>query len=260
LIYETDFTHSTAFLSAKFNFPKTKCFRYQFCQYFIKGFFIKNPVIDSVVVQDNRYAVYLKTKWENTTSYQNEFRSYDYYNFNFLGDVYRFENRYGKMLLPEKKLKIILENACSKWCSLKMRYNPDSIHCQRKCTCPSNEPSDDYDLIFTKVETLARIKNGTGELQNQIQEAYKNLKNKVNISTVDSVFIYKVLVDRKDSCLQSIELTEGYFSPFEQMVMDVLKGFCLWIPAEQGGRSVSFYSSVFVRLNKDDSITVDVVK
>lgn len=226
-----------------------------------KDFFKNNPVIDSIVVHHTNYLVYLKTRWENIASSKFRQSSYDSYSSNFLGDIYLFEKKYGKLLLPEKALAILASKDCSNMCHLKVVLNADSIKCQRSCTCPSaNPPTDDYEMVFTKTEIFARIKNGTNQLQKRIHDAFKELQNGMEFASSDSVLIYKVLVDRKDSCLQSIELIEGHFCHFEQMVMDVLQHTCLWLPAEQGGRAVSYITKVFIRLNKDGNITVDVVK
>lgn len=228
-------------------------------------FFRENPVVDSIIYitghnWGKQVRVYLKTLWSSTVYTESLFKIGDFYDLDLLGDNFLFEKKYGKLILPTKEISIVLNKRCSPSYLIEFTLHADSIKGQLESDCPSKarDGTEDYDFVFTKTEHLPSLKNGKEHLQSLIQSVTANKLNKVEIPILDSILIYKVLVDRKDSCLKTIELIQGRYSPFEQMVMEVLKTYCYWLPAIQGSRVVLSYKKLFIRLNSDKSITVDL--
>lgn len=229
------------------------------------NFFLENPVVDSIIFRtrhngEKQVRVYTKTLWSSTAYTKSLFKIGDSYDLYLLGDNYLFEKKYGKLMLPTKEIPLLLNKRCSPSYLIEFTLYPDSIKGHLESDCPSKpiDGAEDYDFVLNKTEHLPSFKNGNNHLQSQIQLVLANELHEVEISTLDSVLIYKVLVDPKDSCLKTIELIEGRYSPFEQMVIEVLKTYCYWLPAQQGGRTVFSYTKLFIRLNNDKSVTVDL--
>ncbi|MCY7420422.1 MAG: hypothetical protein LH478_01630 [Chitinophagaceae bacterium] len=224
-------------------------------------FFLQNPVVDSLKVNGYPYNsagvwVYSKTFWQDTSYHKLSFYGNENYDFDFLGDKYLFEKKYGGIDLPEEEMSVVLGK---KYIAPTFHFiiRPDSIRRIIEYYCPE-EKDDNEEKVFTKVEVLARYKNGIKQLQSQMEHAFKESLTGIKCSRLDSVLIYKILVDSKDSCLKRIELIEGRYSPFEELIMEELKRSCSWLPSMQGGRAVMSYIKIFIRLNKDRSITVDL--
>lgn len=224
-------------------------------------FFEKNPVIDSIIFdkafnKSKFFQVYLKTNWRDTNYNRGGSSKSDNYNFDFQGDKYLFEKKYGDLKLPEKTINLIVKKICFPVYSLSVLMRKDSVKCILEYYCPSNEPNSE-DKVFIKIEVLPRYKSGIQGLQSLMGSAFKARFRNVSLSVADSVLIYEILVDNKDSCLKRINLIEGRYSAFEQFVMDELKRSCAWLPAMQGGRGVIAYTKIFIRLNKDKRFIVD---
>lgn len=231
-----------------------------------KDFFTRNPVIEKV--QFNIYAdsvnyisVYPKTIWQDTTYKNSYFNNYESYNLSFIGDRYFFEKQYGKFTLPVKELAAASLNRCSLPSYINCTADAGSIKCRLEFNCPvKKEEEDEDEMVFTKVEVLSGYKNGIKELQKKIENSYRNNSQFKQKQPVETAILFDIIVDNKDSCLKRIELKRGSYSPFAQFIMDELKTSCSWTPSEQGGRPVKSYSKIFIRLNKDNSITVAMPK
>ena len=154
-------------------------------------------------------------------------------------------------------MQYALTKSLNQSCRLQTVLRRDSIRCFVECYFQI-KTGDDEDKIFTKVERGPKYVKGVQQLQNQIEAALKQKYPDGEKQPIDSVLIYKIMVDRKDSCLLSIELKEGKSSRFAQIVSDEIKSACSWTPANGGGRPVMAYLKMFVRLNKNNSITVDI--
>ncbi len=229
-----------------------------------KGFFIRNPVIEKVrfytyASRTKSIDVYPKTIWQDTAYKNWSINNYESYNLHFTGDSYFFEKKYGTFNFPDKEIVAASLNKCSKPYYIKCSADADSIKCKLEFTCPlkkEKKEGDEDEIIFTKIETLSGYKNGIKELQKKIESSYRKSNWLKQKPTVDSAFLFAIIIDNKDSCLKRIELTEGNYSPFAQFIIEELKTACSWIPSQQGGRPVKSYSKIFIRLNKDNSITV----
>ncbi|MEQ1798537.1 MAG: hypothetical protein ABL872_11340 [Lacibacter sp.] len=225
-----------------------------------KDFFTRNPVIEKV--QFNIYAdsvnyisVYPKTIWQDTTYKNSYFNNYESYDLSFIGDSYFFEKKYGRFPSPNKELAAASLNRCSKPSFIKCAADADSIKCRLEFNCPVKKEEID-EMVFTKVEILSGYKNGIKELQKKIETSYRNGSLFKKNRPVETALLFDIIIDNKDSCLKRIELKRGNYSPFAQFIMDELKTSCSWTPSEQGGRPVKSYTKIFIRLNKDNSITV----
>jgi len=228
-----------------------------------KDFFTRNPIIEKVQFaiysESTKYvSVYSRTVWEDTTFRKaSSFKNYESYNLSFIGDSYFFEKQYGKFTLPDKELAAASLNRCGQVYFIKCTADTDSIKCRLEFNCPvTKEETDEDEMIFIKVEVLWGYKNGIKELQKKIENSYRNNSLFKQNRPVETALLFDIIVDNKDSCLKRIELKRGSYSPFAQFIMDELKTACSWTPSEQGGRPVKSYTKIFIRLHKDNSITV----
>lgn len=229
-----------------------------------KDFFTRNAVIQKVrfyVYADGtqHMDIYLKTIWQDTTYNNSYFNNYESYNLSFTGDNFFFEKQYGRFSFPDKELATASLNKCSKPSLIKCTADADSIKCKLEFNCPVKKEvkaGDEEEIIFTKVELLSGYKNGIKELQNKIEISYRNSNLFKLKRSFETALLFEIIIDNKDSCLKRIELKKGDYSEFAQFVMDELKTTCSWTPSLQGGRSVKSYTKIFIRLNKDNSITV----
>jgi hypothetical protein len=247
---------------------RTRTFDSSVVNNYSNDFFCRNPAVDSIKSyvdynQSTRVSIYTRSVVQENAIRESSSENTDYFNLGFLGDKYLFERKYGELRLPGTELKKVMEvyraQRCNKSCSIEVVSKADSLRYIVKCYCPWEE-EDDYDRVFTKVERGPKFKTGDIGLQQQIEVAFKEQSPETPGLCIDSVLIFKVLVDRKDSCLTTIELIEGNHSLFAQVVIKELKRACAWIAGEAGGRPVIAYHKVFVRLNKDKSITVSTPK
>ena len=225
-------------------------------------FFCINPVIDSIEVYERSSGlktlyVYVKSFDQDSSVQKRKTSNYEYYDMDFLGDEYLFEKKYGKLNLPKYVMEYALTKSLNQSCRLQTVLGEDSIRCFVECYFPI-KTGDDDDKIFTKVERGPKYVKGLQQLQNQIEAALKQKYPDGEKQPIDSVLIYKILVDRKDSCLLSIELEEGQYSSFAQIISDEVKSACSWTPADGGGRPITSHHKMFVRLNKNNSITVAI--
>ena len=225
-------------------------------------FFCINPDIDSIKVdrgyrRSKSLSVFVKSVDEGGATKKSRTSEGEYFDMDFLGDEYLFEKKYGKLNLPTNVMQYALTKSLNQSCRLQTVLRRDSIRCFVECYFQI-KTGDDEDKIFTKVERGPKYVKGVQQLQNQIKAALKLKYPDGEKLPIDSVLIYKIMVDRKDSCLLSIELEEGKSSRFAQIVSDEIKSACSWTPANGGGRPVMAYLKMFVRLNKNNSITVDI--
>jgi hypothetical protein len=112
----------------------------------------------------------------------------------------------------------------------KRRFN--KINLEYDC----NKDRSEEERYFLKVEINGRYKYGIKQLENRIQAALDKNYFSQGYRLQDSVYFFSAIIDRKDSCLNKVELNEGYPSLFTQVVTDELKTSCAWEPALQGGR------------------------
>jgi hypothetical protein len=233
---------------------KMKNFNTRFPDTTNKNFFLRNASIDQVRFSYNApnskiIAIYFKKeKNADANSYGDEF-----YNFNFIGDQYIFEKKYGRFLLPEKKIQGVLQKKCGPIFYLTLNAKPDTVSINLRSYCA---PKKDEDRVFVKVEVWAAYKYGAKKLEERVQTALNKNNFTGTVDPADSVAIFRVMVSAKDSCLQNIELRYGTMSSFTNIVSDALKNACGWTPALQEGRKVNAYIKIYARLNKDRSITL----
>lgn len=221
-------------------------------------FFCINPAIDSIKVYGGySLSVFVKSVDEGGTTKKSRTSEREYFDMDFLGDEYLFEKKYGKLNLPTNVMQYALTRSRNLNCGLQTILKGDSIRCFVECYFQI-KTGDDEDKIFTKVERGPKYVKGLQQLQNQIEAALKQKYPDGEKQPIDSVLIYKILVDRKDSCLLSIELEEGQYSSFAQIISDEVKSACSWTPADGGGRPITSHHKMFVRLNKNNSITVAI--
>ncbi|MFT3845742.1 MAG: hypothetical protein QM725_11860 [Lacibacter sp.] len=222
-------------------------------------FFKRNPVVDSLHFSGSGVIyVYLKTTWQDTAYKASSTNNYNWYDLNFIGDKYFFETKYGVFKLPTTEINKLVQNKCSDQYYIRGSLNADSVKCKIEfyCPVPKNKTEDEDEIIFTKIEIISGYKNGIKALQNDLQTAFNNYHFSKKINPNKSAMLFEVLIDNKDSCLKRIELKEGEYSEFTQFIIDELRNNCSWTPSIQGGRPVKSYSKIFVRLNKDKTITV----
>lgn len=223
-------------------------------------FFKRNPVVDTI--RFFRYSdgaesidIYKKTMQQDTS--QNSFSSnyYKSYDLSFLGDRYFFEKKYGAFNFPIKEINLSVHNKCSDSFYVSGTIKQGFIKYEIQFYCPVKKDTSEDEMIFSKIEKLSGYKNGTKALQQHLQTAYiKNFTNKPR-TQFDSALLFQVMIG-KDSCLQKIELIEGKYSEFAEYIMNELKNACSWEPYIKDGRPTRSYSKIFVRLNKDNTITV----
>ena len=173
----------------------------------------------------------------------------------FLGDEYLFEKKYGKLNLPTNVMQYALTKSLNQSCRLQKVLRRDSIRCMMECYFQI-KTGEDEDKIFTKIERGPRYSKGVMQLKKQIETALQQKYAGKEKQPIDSVLIYKIMVDKKDSCLLSIQLEEGKNSRFAEIVSDEIKSACSWTPFYAGGRAVFSYYRIFVRLNINNSITL----
>ncbi len=215
-----------------------------------KDFFEKNIVIDSISFTYPKRIVslfvYPKSIWYDSSYKKIPTYNSEYYNYEFLGDQYLFEKKYGQLKIPEKEMAMLLAKSCDPNPSISMVARIDSIKFIMKSNCAGQSSDfgskangeDDEDKVFTKVEVGPSYKNGIGVLKNQIEAAFKKRHFENKKSITESALIFEITVDRKDSCLKRIKLLEGSYSGFAQFVMDELKTNCGWKAGIAGGRPV----------------------
>lgn len=230
-----------------------------------KQFFNNNRVVNKIEYHlgtngSRTMYVYPKTIWLDSTYKKTGFDNYEYYDFNFLGDRYLFEKKYSALNLPEREMNIVLKKSCNPYSYLNVIADADCTRCVLEYYCSTkNERETDDDeeeeKVFIKVENKSRYKKGMKDLAHQMETAFKKKYVHTEKHSIDSVLIFKILIDNRDSCLKRIELIVGGYSSFTKIIMDELINSCSWIPSEQGGRPVKSYNKIFVRLNKDRSIT-----
>lgn len=222
-------------------------------------FFKRNPVVDSINFSGTSVVyVYLKTTWQDTAYKASSTNNYNWYDLNFIGDKYFFEKKYGVFNLPTAEINKLVQNKCSDQYYIRGSVKPDSIKCnfEFQCPLPKVKREDDNEIIFTKVETNSRYKKGVKGLQKDLETAYLSKRFSNHNEENEIPLLFNVIVDGKDSCLKRIELIEGEYSEFAQFILDELKRNCLWLPSMQSGRRVKSWVKIFVRLNKDKTITV----
>ena len=224
------------------------------------NFFKRNSVIDKIEFYSQRgkffsVTVFPKTIWEAKGFNYTANRNYELYNFTFMGDQYLFEKKYGHFYFPKEQIDAISRKTCDLYYYINGTITLDSIRLNLTYNCPSDDPEEKY---FEKVEAGIGYKGGIKILKQQLEAAI----NQKNISlpnySEDSVLIFNTILDNKDSSLKRIELIEGKYSAFSQIMMEVLIKSGPWFPPLQGGRPVKAYFKIFIRLHKGNSITVAI--
>ena len=236
-----------------------------------KQFFNNNPVVNKIEYHlwasgSRTMYVYPKTIWLDSTYIKTGFDNYEYYDFNFLGDRYLFEKKYSSLKLPEREMNIVLKKSCNQYSYLNVIADADCTRCVLEYYCPTKKETDtikkddneEEEKVFIKVENKSGYKKGMKDLAHQMETAFKKKYAYNEKHPIDSALIFKILIDNRDSCLKRIELITGGYTSFTQIIMDELKNSCSWTPSLQGGRPVKSYSKIFVRLNKDRSITAAI--
>lgn len=237
-----------------------------------KQFFNNNPVVNKIEYHlgaggSRMMFVYPKTIWLDSSYKKTGFDNYEYYDFGFLGDRYLFEKKYSALKLPEREMNIVLKKSCTQYSFLIVTVGADSTKCVLEYYCSTKkeadtikkDDNDEEERVFIKVENRSGYKKGMKDLAHQLETAFKKKYIYNENHSIDSVLIFKILIDNRDSsCLKKIELIVGGYTSFTQIIMDELKNSCSWTPSLQGGRAVKSYSKIFVRFNKDRSITAAI--
>ncbi|RXK59404.1 hypothetical protein ESA94_14825 [Lacibacter luteus] len=226
-----------------------------------KQFFKQNTLVEKISFSNyadgsKHIDVYRKGIWQADSYNYSIPNSYESYDLNFIGDNYFFQKKYGTIRFPDREIDSLSKNKCSEFPYVRGIIYPDSIRCKIEFQCPVEIKNDSDEIVFTKVEVPWGYEGGVKALQQKIQSAYQNKYVKSQHSSADSAFLFSILVDSKSSCLLRIELTQGNYSSFAQFFIDELRTACQWKPNLQGGRAVRSFTKVFVRLNKNQTITV----
>lgn len=237
-----------------------KKFDMVFCNVSHTKYFRKNPSIRRITFHTGSnglysVSIYSKTIWQDDESAnyinRNDFESY---NLNFSGDLYLLNKKYIGIDFSEKEFEGLSKKyKCPYWESIGI--TPDSIHLQVTYYNCATKPVDPDEIIFEKVEITRRYDGGVRGLKKYLEESIKTQDIVLSDKVEDSVLIYSVVLG-KDSVLKRIEQIEGNYSSFSQSMMDALINSGQWFPSIQGGRSVKSYFKIFVRLNKDKTLTV----
>jgi len=234
---------------------KMKTFDTSFLNITTKDFFKKNPVVRELHYFTNfQSSRYISAYFSKDSSGNDDRKKNEYYNFNFIGDRYLFEKKYGTIDLPEREIQKAIVKKCFIDYFLDLTIKADSVKLSFKSHC---SPENDDERIFTKVEVFAGYKPGMKQLEKDINAAVvKNYSPDSKTHLTDSVFIFRIIVGNKDSCLKEVKLMEGEDGFFSGVVAQALKNCCSWTPSMHGGRAVNAYIKVYIKYNKDQSLTV----
>ena len=173
------------------------------------------------------------------------------YDLNFEGDKYLLTKRWGALPLPEEEIaSLVKRRSC--YFTLEGHWHSDSVSIRRIYQCP--EQSEE--MTFVAVPGNIQYKPGKEKLTELFENAATRYNPMQNNNAGDSAYIFQVLV-AKDSSVRMIRLIEGAYSSFAQVLMDELKKSGPWIPAQHGGRNISAYTRIFVRLLPHNKLTVD---
>ena len=221
----------------------------------LKDFFSKNTDVEALSYFTNFQLVRrISVSFKKDTSGRKANTGNEYYNLNFIGDKYLFEKKYGTIDLPEKEIQKAITKKCFIDYNLQLAIKADSVKLKFKSYCPAK---NDEERFFTKVEIFASYKPGMKQLEEYINAvSVKKYFPVVQSPLADSVFIFRVVVGNKDSCLKEIKLIYGKDCFFTQVITEALNNACLWTPSFQGGRAVNAYLKIYVALKADQSITV----
>ncbi len=217
------------------------------------------PDIDSILIkfeQDKPISLQLLFNHQLSGSREQVSSREESYNLEFEGDVYLFKNKYVKAgipVIPKAEIDHMSKmQQCGSNYFLRATIHKDSIVYNFSQCCSPNKKQN----IFVKEYKYSASYNGsTKQLE---QELSKKYDKKSSRPLGDSVLIFTSLVN-KDllNNLQNIKLVTGTKSPFSDFIQKALEeSGKFWIPMFQGGRPVKSFVRIYVRLNKDESITV----
>ena len=197
---------------------------------------------------------------QSPTGKNNQKYKEEYYDLNFEGDKYLLTKKYENLdflsLLKEQADSLVSLRKCNAQYSLNATLYRDSIVYKISQCCSSSQQNVSYIEPYLP---SARYNGNIKKLAELLEQNYIPIQHGI---VGDSVYIFKGFVnDHPLNSLDNITLTEGIKCPFSEFISASLsKTGKSWLSMVQGGREVKSYVRIFVRLNSDKSITLDVAK
>lgn len=119
---------------------KKRIFDTAFVNQSSNDFFVRNPEAIKINFEisffnERSVCIYTKGYWADTTYTKATIGACEFYNFNFLGDVYHFEKKYGHLQFPQKEMAIAISRKCNPDPSLSISIKADTVTCLAELYC-----------------------------------------------------------------------------------------------------------------------------
>jgi len=220
-----------------------------------KPFFNQHSNVDYITItyEENKagwLSVYLQNSLKNKTVKPNEL-----YMMSFEGDAYLFKRKYPQLILPK--------SAALKVKSIPGIKDLGDKNIQYQLVTTLRRDSTFYDFMFytytgklypgpPNARGRAAFKGDVDDFQKRFTVAFREWKP---IAVSDSVLFISGIAEKNGS-LSNVKLETTKQSLFSKKCLEFIEREAItWWPAVHTGRKVSHPVKLFVRLNKDDSIT-----
>ncbi|GAA4345061.1 hypothetical protein [Flaviaesturariibacter amylovorans] len=237
---------------------KTQTRTRQFVYPPLRAFFTRNPGVHSVryTVRPGRLPVLrLVTDVQKGSLYS--------HNLDFSGDRYLFERQHGAWTLPDSLLRMKRNpKAVEHYVEVTVRQDSvfvelTEVFPQKKKPVRKGDDEVDYDQVFTKVEKPVLPVRGLPVLGREAAAALSALPAPGALG--DSVFLFQLLI-KKDSSVQTYRQLAGDTTAAGSALRGVLDRSGPWSPSEECGRGVHTYLKVFMRVQPDHSVYIELPK
>ncbi|MES2775384.1 MAG: energy transducer TonB [Bacteroidota bacterium] len=139
---------------------------------------------------------------------------------------------------PVRKFKYLLLPVVFSTVLLLIGHESQAVKTKKKKLEKSNLSEDCCDLMFIKVETLAQFKGGVDSFRHflEVNTIYPDSAINANI---EGVVRCQFVISNKGKVMEA-QIINGLGYGLDEEVLRVINSMPDWLPAEQGGRGVSY--------------------
>ncbi len=173
----------------------------------------------------------------------------EFFDLCFEGDKFLFEKKFGKWNLPDSLVASLIDHKADYWhATVNIRY--DSVFI---ATTHEYYPKEDY--YFARIRDSIWYIKGMAALEKELQERIQHISAEEKLT--DSVFVFTAIL-KKDSTITVDKQITSENKTYAKALTETLNKSYPWMPYMHGGMALSFYMRIYVRINEDRTVRVDL--